>query len=214
MRDVAEGLERAYRFALLLQGRLADCGDEAAFERMTLAGELVAQLDDTRAALLRQARPASDTVLQALGAGSGGHAPRCAARCVQGMHGACPICKEPLMNSISAHSPVISSEQVEGTKVYNAAGDKLGSIDDLMIDKISGQVRYAVMEFGGFLGIGTDRYPLPWNMLKYDTSKEGYVVPLDKDRLDKAPRYPSEQRPDYDDAYGRRVNDYYGVPFL
>ena len=50
MRDVAEGLERAYRFALLLQGRLADCGDEAAFERMTLAGELVAQLDDTRAA--------------------------------------------------------------------------------------------------------------------------------------------------------------------
>ena len=118
------------------------------------------------------------------------------------------------MNSISAHSPVISSEQVEGTKVYNAAGDKLGSIDDLMIDKISGQIRYAVMEFGGFLGIGTDRYPLPWNMLKYDTSKEGYVVPLDKDRLDKAPRYPSEQRPDYDDAYGRRVNDYYGVPFL
>ena len=109
---------------------------------------------------------------------------------------------------------VISSERVGGTKVYNDAGDKLGSIDDLMIDKRSGHVRYAVLEFGGFLGMGTDRYPLPWNMLKYDTQKEGYVVPLDKDRLEAAPRYPSEQRPDYDDAYGRRVNDYYGVPYL
>jgi sporulation protein YlmC with PRC-barrel domain len=118
------------------------------------------------------------------------------------------------MNSNSPHSAVISSDHVEGTKVYNTVGDKLGSIDDLMIDKVSGQVRYAVLEFGGFLGMGTDRYPLPWNMLKYDTAKEGYVVPLDKDRLDKAPRYPSEQRPDYDDAYGRRVNDYYGVPYL
>ena len=109
---------------------------------------------------------------------------------------------------------VISSDRVEGTNVYNASGDKLGSIDDLMIDKISGQVRYAVMEFGGFLGMGTDRYPLPWNMLKYDTSKEGYVVPLDKDRLEGAPRYAEDERPSYDDDYGRRVNDYYGVPYL
>ena len=118
------------------------------------------------------------------------------------------------MSSTSTTSAVISSDHVEGTKVYNAAGDKLGSIDDLMIDKVSGQIRYAVMEFGGFLGIGTDRYPLPWNMLKYDTAKEGYVVPLDKKRLDDAPRYASEERPIYDDAYARRVNDYYGVPFL
>jgi sporulation protein YlmC with PRC-barrel domain len=106
---------------------------------------------------------------------------------------------------------VISSDKVEGTSVYNAAGDKLGSIDDLMIDKRSGQVRYAVLEFGGFLGMGTDRYPLPWNMLKYDTTKEGYVVPLDKDKLDKAPRYPDDDRPTYTSDYGRQVNGYYGV---
>ena len=68
---------------------------------------------------------------------------------------------------------VISSDRVEGASVYNANGDKLGSIDDLMIDKYSGNVRYAVMEFGGFLGMGTDRYPLPWSMLKYDTALEG-----------------------------------------
>lgn len=114
------------------------------------------------------------------------------------------------MNTPITHD-VISSEKVEGTTVYNAAGDKLGSIDDLMIDKRSGQVRYAVLEFGGFLGMGTDRYPLPWNMLKYDTEKEGYVVPLDKERLDQAPRYPQDDQPAYTSDYGRQVNSYYGV---
>ncbi|MBT2305155.1 PRC-barrel domain-containing protein [Variovorax paradoxus] len=107
-------------------------------------------------------------------------------------------------------SDVISSDSVEGTTVYNAAGDKLGSIDDLMIDKISGQVRYAVMEFGGFLGVGTDRYPIPWSMLKYDTSKNGYVVPLDKARLEGAPRYGTDDMPDYDDTYRSSVDKYYG----
>jgi hypothetical protein len=109
---------------------------------------------------------------------------------------------------------VISSDRVEGTDVYNSAGDKLSSIDDLMIDKRSGQVRYAVLEFGGFLGMGTDRYPLPWNMLKYDSNKDGYVVPLEKEQLANAPHYAEEARPDYDDEYGRRVSDYYGVPFI
>ncbi|MEO8807512.1 MAG: PRC-barrel domain-containing protein [Burkholderiaceae bacterium] len=118
------------------------------------------------------------------------------------------------MNTSISNSDVISSDRVEGTNVYNGSGDKLGSIDDLMIDKRSGQVRYAVLEFGGFLGMGTDRYPLPWNMLTYDTAKEGYVVPLDKDLLNGAPRYAEDQRPPYDEDYGRRVNDYYGVPYL
>ena len=108
-------------------------------------------------------------------------------------------------------SDVISSDRVEGTKVYNTAGDKLGSIDYLVIDKRSGQVRYAVLEFGGFLGMGTDRYPLPWQVLKYDTNQDGYVVPLERSRLEKAPRFEAEERPDYDDTYGRGVYSYYGV---
>ncbi len=106
---------------------------------------------------------------------------------------------------------VISSDDVEGTSVYNGAGDKLGSIDDLMIDKQSGQVRYAVLEFGGFLGMGTDRYPIPWKMLKYDSSMDGYVVPLDKAQLAGAPKYPNTDRPMYNKEYGTRINDYYGV---
>jgi sporulation protein YlmC with PRC-barrel domain len=119
--------------------------------------------------------------------------------------------KENFVNSQTSANDVISSDRVEGTSVFNGAGDKLGSIDDLMIDKRSGQVRYAVLEFGGFLGIGTDRYPLPWNMLKYDTSKDGYVVPLSKATLDGAPRYAADEVPDYSPDFGKRVNSYYGV---
>lgn len=116
---------------------------------------------------------------------------------------------------MSISTPVISSDKVEGTAVYNAKGDKLGSIDDLIIDKRSGVVRYAALEFGGFLGLGTDRYPLPWSMLKYNTELDGYVVPLGKEQLDKAPRYAeTETRPDYSDDYGRKVYDYYGVAWM
>ena len=106
---------------------------------------------------------------------------------------------------------VISSDRVEGSAVYNTAGDKLGTIDDLMIDKLSGQVRYAVLEFGGFLGMGTDRYPIPWVMLNYDTSQGGYVVPLDKAKLEGAPRYADSSVPEYDDPYTMRINNYYGL---
>jgi sporulation protein YlmC with PRC-barrel domain len=113
--------------------------------------------------------------------------------------------------SSTVMSDVIPSGKVEGAVVYNNAGDKLGSIDDLMIDKRSGQVRYAVLEFGGFLGMGTDRYPLPWGMLKYDTSKDGYVVPVDKSTLDRAPRYSHDDRPTYTNEYGQRVDSFYRV---
>ena len=112
------------------------------------------------------------------------------------------------------NSDVISSDKVEGTAVYNGKGDKLGSIDDLMIDKRSGHVRYAVLEFGGFLGIGTDRYPLPWSMLKYDTNLDGYVVPIDLDALETAPRYAADRVPDYTDDYGRKVYDHYGATWM
>jgi len=111
-------------------------------------------------------------------------------------------------------NPVISSDKVEGTTVYNTNGDKLGSIDDLMIDKRSGLVRYAALEFGGFLGLGTDRYPIPWSILKYDTTLDGYVVPMDKSQLENAPHYEPTATPDYTDEYGRKVYDHYGVNWM
>ena len=82
---------------------------------------------------------------------------------------------------------LIAASKVQGTEVYNSAGESLGSIHDVMIDKISGNVAYAIMSFGGFLGIGNSYHPLPWSLLQYDTGKGGYVVNLDKDQLEGAP---------------------------
>jgi len=104
---------------------------------------------------------------------------------------------------------IISSDKVEGTSVYNTSGEKLGSIDDLMIDKRSGQVCYAVLEFGGFLGMGTDRYPMPWKVLNYSPEKGGYIVPLAKDALQNAPKYSQSAIPPYDTAYGTKIDRYY-----
>ena len=115
------------------------------------------------------------------------------------------------MQTTTLSHDVISSDRVEGTKVYNTAGDKLGSIDYLVIDKRSGQVRYAALEFGGFLGMGSNRYPVPWGLLDYDIDRSGYVVPIDKAMLESAPQYKDDFRPEYDDDYGRTVYDYYGV---
>ena len=82
---------------------------------------------------------------------------------------------------------LISAGKVQGTNVYNTQGENLGEVYDVMIDKRSGKIAYAVMSFGGFLGVGNNYHPLPWNTLKYDTRQEGYVVGLTKQQLEGAP---------------------------
>jgi hypothetical protein len=82
---------------------------------------------------------------------------------------------------------LIGSDKVEGTAVYGADDQKIGSIQRVMIDKISGKVAYAVTSFGGFLGIGEDYYPLPWPTLKYDTRLGGYRTGITIDQLRGAP---------------------------
>src|SRR3546814_1369665 len=82
-----------------------------------------------------------------------------------------------------------ASNKVEGTAVYNLENEKLGTIVNVMIDKRSGQSDYAVLEFGGLFGIGSDHYPIPWEMLTYDTDKGGYSVNLTKDQVSGAPRH-------------------------
>ena len=107
---------------------------------------------------------------------------------------------------------LIAAKRVQGTDVYNMQGEKLGTVEDIMIDKVSGQAIYAIMSFGGFLGIGENYHPLPWSTLKYDESKGGYVVNLDKKVLEGAPSYGPRDRIDWDDQkWGRRVHDYYGI---
>lgn len=77
-------------------------------------------------------------------------------------------------STVHPNHGLISSEDVHETTVYGAGRDKVGEIDHLMIDKVSGRVVYAVMSFGGFLGLGHSHYPIPWGALNYDPSLGGY----------------------------------------
>lgn len=107
---------------------------------------------------------------------------------------------------------LIGSDKVEGTPVVNNQGEKLGTIDKVMIDKKSGKVAYAVMSFGGFLGIGDRHHALPWSVLTYDTGKDGYVVNIDKETLERGPTFDANETPNYEDeTWGRQVHDYYKV---
>ena len=107
---------------------------------------------------------------------------------------------------------LIAADKVKGTNVYNLAGEKIGSVDDIMIDKASGCSIYAVMSFGGFLGMGESYHPLPWATLKYDSQKSGYVVNLDKKKLEGAPNYARNSDFRWTPSYGRKVDSYYDVP--
>lgn len=104
---------------------------------------------------------------------------------------------------------LIGSDKVEGTAVYGADRKKIGSIERVMIDKVSGKVSYAVLSFGGFLGIGHDHYPLPWNSLKYDTDLGGYITGITEDRLKGAPKYASDTAWNWSDAERARAVDAY-----
>jgi sporulation protein YlmC with PRC-barrel domain len=107
----------------------------------------------------------------------------------------------------------ISSSKVEGTAVYGADGEKFGHVRNFMVDKYSGQVLYAVMSFGGFLGIGERYHALPWRVLRYDPKLGGYVVGLKKEVLRAAPTFAANEEPLFDRNYGLGVYGHYGVPF-
>src|SRR4029453_3703040 len=103
---------------------------------------------------------------------------------------------------------LIASSKVEGTPVFNRAGEQLGTVYNFMVDKVSGQVAYVVLSFGGFLGIGESYHPLPWRALTYDTRLGGYVVDIDKDGLVDPPWYGANKDPFSDDEYGAKVDGY------
>jgi hypothetical protein len=98
---------------------------------------------------------------------------------------------------------------VKGTNVYNLAGEKLGSVEDIMIDKARGRAIYAVISFDDFLGMGEEYYPLPWASLKYDAQKGGYLVDLNKKRLEGAPNYDRRSESQWTPDRGRRVDTYW-----
>ena len=108
---------------------------------------------------------------------------------------------------------LIGSDKVEGTAVYGANNEKIGSIERVMIDKMTGEVLNAVLAFGGFLGLGNDHYPIPWASLKYDTSLGGYRTAVTEQQLKGACKYAFDSDWSWGDSTRTRgVNDYYGVP--
>ncbi|MBX3594488.1 PRC-barrel domain-containing protein [Sphingomonas sp.] len=112
-------------------------------------------------------------------------------------------------------NPLIASDRVEGTTVYGRDGEKLGRVERFMVNKISGQAEYAVMSFGGLLGIGSRHFPVPWKALDYEEDKGGYVVGLTPETLERAPHYDAEgAEPVYDRVYTQHVFAFYGLPYL
>jgi hypothetical protein len=106
---------------------------------------------------------------------------------------------------------LIGSDKVEGTAVYRSDGERFGRIERVMIDKINGKVAYAIMSFGGFMGIGEDYYPLPWSLLTYNPRLEGYEVNISEQQLKGAPKYSAHETWDWV-RRGKFVDDYYHVP--
>ncbi len=112
----------------------------------------------------------------------------------------------------NARSNLIEASKVQGTFVYNPHGEKLGVVDDVMINKRSGQAVYAIMSFGGFLGMGSDYHPIPWAKLIYDKNFGGYVVDVEPHVLEGAPAYAAGSAPRWgDQSYEEDIHRYYGA---
>jgi hypothetical protein len=110
--------------------------------------------------------------------------------------------------------PLIESDRVEGTTVYDPQGNDVGSIKRLMIEKISGRVAYAVMSFGGFLGMGEEEHAVPWSKLTYDTNLGGYRTDITEQQLRGAPTFTRDSDWDWSDrSRERQLHDYYRAPY-
>ena len=105
---------------------------------------------------------------------------------------------------------LISSEDVNGTTVYGSDGKKIGAIDHLMIDKMSGRVAYAVISFGGFLGLGHSHYPIPWAAFNYDTQLGGFRTNVTEQQLQDAPEFSDDSWGDR--AWEVRTHRHYAAP--
>ena len=87
---------------------------------------------------------------------------------------------------------LIGSDKVEGTKVYRSTGDRIGQIERIMLEKRSDKIAYAVLSFGGFMGMGHDHYPIPWSKLRYNPTLGGYELNITETELQRAPKYSND----------------------
>ena len=118
------------------------------------------------------------------------------------------------MTTSSGHTSAILASRVKDTAVYNGQGERIGTVEDIVLDKLSNRIMFAALGFGGFLGMGEKYHPVPWSMLDYDEDKGGYVVPMNKDVLQNAPAYDLKDLTKHDGSMtGIRETsyDYYNI---
>ena len=107
---------------------------------------------------------------------------------------------------------VLAASTLAGDQVQNSAGEDLGKVDEIMIDIPAGKVAYAVLSFGGFLGMGNKLFAVPWNALKLDEDKKHFILDVDKKKLENAPGFDKDNWPDMaDTSWGTRIFSYYGA---
>ena len=108
---------------------------------------------------------------------------------------------------------LMGADTLLGEDVYSAQGDSLGDIKEFMLDMRSGKVAYAVLSFGGFLGMGEKLFAVPWAALKLDTGNKRFVLNISKDRLEQAPGFDTSRWPDMaDETWAGQIHSYYDVP--
>ena len=113
----------------------------------------------------------------------------------------------------SSEHPFIESDRVEGTVVYDAQGDRVGTIERLMIEKVSGRVAYVMISFGELLGSGKGSHTIPWGKLKYDTKLRGYRIDINKSELSEAPSFAQSDTFDWSNReQEQELHDYYRIP--
>ena len=118
------------------------------------------------------------------------------------------------MPTATGHTTAILASKVRGTPVYNKEGEEIGAVEDIVLDKSSNNIMFAVLGSGGMLGLGEKYRPIPWSILDYDPNKGGYVVPLSKDVMEKAPAYRMEDltKDEGEEAIRSEAFSYYHAP--
>jgi sporulation protein YlmC with PRC-barrel domain len=106
---------------------------------------------------------------------------------------------------------VLSAGTLAGDRVRNRAGEDLGKIEEIMIDLESGRVAYAVLSFGGFLGIGDKLFAVPWESLELNAAEHEFILDVDKQTLENAPGFDKDNWPDMaDQTWGAQLHAHYG----
>ncbi|MDT4795580.1 PRC-barrel domain protein [compost metagenome] len=117
------------------------------------------------------------------------------------------------MSDNSGPGPVImAADTLDGNLVLGPNGDKLGKINHIMLDVPRGQIAYAVLSFGGFLGVGTKMFAVPWSALTLDTVRKSFVLGIDREQLEAAPGFDHDHWPSMaDQQWATSIHEYYGT---